>query len=117
MRIDRPRSAGSHVLLAATAMVCAFPIYWLFVTSLRRPEDVTSLSPIPWPISFANYGYAADKVDVPGLIGNTLFVAALSATGQLLIALLTRTRSRCTPSPSSGCCTWRSSAPGWCRSK
>nr|WP_280301317.1 hypothetical protein [Nocardia abscessus] len=117
MRIDRPRSAGSHVLLAATAMVCAFPIYWLFVTSLRRPEDVTSLSPIPWPISFANYGDAADKVDVPGLIGNTLFVAALSATGQLLIALLTRTRSRCTPSPSSECCTWRSSAPGWCRSK
>ncbi|MEW1740630.1 carbohydrate ABC transporter permease [Nocardia beijingensis] len=88
MTIDRLRSAGSHLLLAATAVLCAFPIYWLFATSLRRPEDVTSMSPIPWPISFANYADAADKVDVVGLIGNTFFVAALSAAGQLLIALL-----------------------------
>ncbi|WP_181725599.1 carbohydrate ABC transporter permease [Nocardia gipuzkoensis] len=88
MMIDRLRSAGSHLLLAVTALLCAFPIYWLFATSLRRPEDVTSLSPIPWPMSLANYGDAADKVDVVGLIGNTFFVAALSAAGQLLIALL-----------------------------
>lgn len=88
MMIDRLRTAGSHLLLAVTAVLCAFPIYWLFATSLRRPEDVTSLSPIPWPISFANYADAADKVDVVGLIGNTFFVAVLSAAGQLLIALL-----------------------------
>ncbi|MGX1777699.1 carbohydrate ABC transporter permease [Nocardia brasiliensis] len=88
MMIERLRTAGSHLLLAATAVVCVFPIYWLFATSLRRPEDVTSLSPIPWPISFANYADAADKVDVLGLIGNTFFIAALSAAGQLLVALL-----------------------------
>ncbi|WP_433664431.1 carbohydrate ABC transporter permease [Nocardia sp. CA-128927] len=88
MMIDRLRTAGSHVLLAVTALVCIFPIYWLFATSLRRPEDITSLSPIPWPISFANYTDAAEKVDVVGLIGNTFFIAALSAVGQLLVALL-----------------------------
>ncbi|MEU7141837.1 carbohydrate ABC transporter permease [Nocardia sp. NPDC046473] len=88
MMIDRLRAAGSHALLAVTAVVCIFPIYWLFATSLRRPEDVTSLSPIPWPISFANYTDAAAKVDVVGLIGNTFFIAALSAVGQLLVALL-----------------------------
>ncbi|MFD6156255.1 carbohydrate ABC transporter permease [Nocardia sp. NPDC060256] len=85
---QRLQSAGSHALLAVTAVVCIFPIYWLFATSLRRPEDVTSLSPIPWPISFANYTDAAAKVDVVGLIGNTFFIAALSAVGQLLVALL-----------------------------
>ncbi|MGQ4599362.1 ABC transporter permease subunit [Nocardia sp. R6R-6] len=88
MTIDRLRTAGSHLLLAVTAVLCAFPIYWLFATSLRRPEDVTSLAPIPWPISFANYSDAAAKVDVLGLIGNTFFVAVLSAAGQLLVALL-----------------------------
>lgn len=88
MMIDRFRTASSHLLLAVTAVVCVFPIYWLFATSLRRPEDVTSLSPFPWPISFANYTDAAEKVDVLGLIGNTFFVAALSAAGQLLVALL-----------------------------
>ncbi len=88
MMIDRLRGVGSHLLLVATALVCVFPIYWLFATSLRRPEDVTSLSPIPWPLSTANYLDAAQKVDIAGLIANTFFVAALSAAGQLLIALL-----------------------------
>ncbi|WP_410872414.1 carbohydrate ABC transporter permease [Nocardia sp. A7] len=88
MMIERLRGLGSHLLLAATALVCVFPIYWLFATSLRRPEDVTSLSPIPWPLSTANYLDAAQKVDIAGLIANTFFVAVLSAAGQLLIALL-----------------------------
>ncbi|MFI9508020.1 carbohydrate ABC transporter permease [Nocardia sp. NPDC052566] len=88
MMIERIRAAGSHLLLAGTAVVCAFPIYWLFATSLRRPEDVTSLSPFPWPISPANYADAAEKVDIAGLLGNTFLVATLSAAGQLLIALL-----------------------------
>ncbi|GAB4587121.1 carbohydrate ABC transporter permease [Nocardia sp. IFM 10818] len=88
MTIDRLRALGSHLLLTLTALVCVFPIYWLFATALRRPEDVTSLSPLPWPLSLANYGDAADKVDIAGLLTNTFFVAALAAAGQLLVALL-----------------------------
>ncbi|GGL35898.1 carbohydrate ABC transporter permease [Nocardia jinanensis] len=88
MTSERLRGVGGHLLLAITAVLCVFPIYWLFATSLRRPEDVTDLTPIPWPISVANYGDAAGEVDILRLIGNTFFVAALSATGQLLIALL-----------------------------
>ncbi|MFJ4659013.1 carbohydrate ABC transporter permease [Nocardia sp. NPDC088792] len=85
---ERLRTAGSHALLAVTAVVCVFPIYWLFATALRRPEDVTSLSPVPWPLSVANFSDAARQVDITGLIANTFVVAALSAVGQLLIALL-----------------------------
>lgn len=88
MMIERLRGAGRHLLLAGTALVCLFPIYWLFATALRRPQDVTSLSPVPWPLSIENFVDAADKVDVLGLIANTFFVAATSATAQLLIALL-----------------------------
>lgn len=87
MTIDRLRGLAAHLLLASTALLCVFPIYWLFATALRRPEDVTSLSPIPWPLSVANFTDAADKVDITGLIANTFFVAALSAAGQLLVAL------------------------------
>ncbi|GAB2530643.1 carbohydrate ABC transporter permease [Nocardia heshunensis] len=85
---DRLGDVGSRVLLTATALVCVFPIYWLFATALRRPEDVASLSPIPWPLSLRNFSDAAHEVDIPGLIANTFVVAALSAIGQLLIALL-----------------------------
>ncbi|MGW4125383.1 carbohydrate ABC transporter permease [Nocardia sp. NPDC004711] len=85
---DRLRSTGGHVLLAGTAVVCVFPIYWLFATALRRPEDVSSLSPLPWPLSLSNFTDAAHQLDIPRLIFNTFVVAALSASGQLLIALL-----------------------------
>lgn len=88
MTIDRLRTAGSHALLVLTALVCVFPIYWLFATALRRPEDVNSLSPVPWPLSLANYADAAHKVDIAGLLANTFFVATLSAAGQMLVALL-----------------------------
>ncbi|WP_054811513.1 carbohydrate ABC transporter permease [Nocardia arizonensis] len=88
MMIERLRGIGSHLLLAVTALVCVFPIYWLFATSLRRPSDVMSLSLVPWPLSVDNYIDAAHKVDVAGLILNTFTVAILSAVAQLLIALL-----------------------------
>ncbi|WP_422615741.1 carbohydrate ABC transporter permease [Nocardia jejuensis] len=86
--MDRVRTAGSHLLLAVTALICVFPIYWLFATALRRPQDVMSQSPVPWPLSLGNFTTAARDVDITGLIANTFLVAILSAVGQLLIALL-----------------------------
>ncbi|WP_433561237.1 carbohydrate ABC transporter permease [Nocardia sp. CA-151230] len=86
---ERLRTLASHLLLAVTSLVCVFPIYWLFATALRRPEDVATLSPIPWPLSLRNIADAAHQVDITGQIANTFVVATLSAVGQLLIALLT----------------------------
>ncbi|MGX1808387.1 carbohydrate ABC transporter permease [Nocardia sp. NPDC055321] len=88
MTIDRLRRLGGHLLPAGTALLCAFPIYWMFATSVRRPEDVYSLSVLPWPVSTANYVDAAQQVDLARLLLNTFLVAAGSAAGQLLIALL-----------------------------
>ncbi|MDV7246738.1 MULTISPECIES: carbohydrate ABC transporter permease [Rhodococcus] len=82
------RRARGHAVLLAVAVVCIFPIYWLLATSLRRPDDVGSLSPVPWPLSLGNYVDATEKVDVIGLLANTFAVSAVSATGQLLVALL-----------------------------
>jgi ABC-type glycerol-3-phosphate transport system permease component len=77
-----------HVVLAVLGALCVFPIYWMYATSLRRPGDVYSLSPLPWPLSVAHYVDAAHKVDVAGLLFNTTIVATLTALGQLLIGLL-----------------------------
>ena len=57
-----------HAVLIVIAFLCAVPIYWLFATSLRRPEDIYSLSPFPWPLSIENYTDAAAKVDILGLL-------------------------------------------------
>ncbi|GAC68677.1 carbohydrate ABC transporter permease [Gordonia soli] len=80
--------AGSHLTLAGIAVICVFPIYWLIATSLRRPDDVGSLQPVPWPLSVENYGQAAGAVHVGSLLVNTTAVATASTIGQLVIALL-----------------------------
>ncbi|WP_226363789.1 carbohydrate ABC transporter permease [Pseudonocardia abyssalis] len=77
-----------HAVLAVLGVLCVFPIYWLYATALRRPEDVYSQNPLPWPMSLLNVVDAAAKVDVVGLMVNTTAVALLTALGQLLTALL-----------------------------
>jgi sn-glycerol 3-phosphate transport system permease protein len=86
--MDRWRSLRGHVVLGALGLLCVFPIYWLYATSLRRPGDVYSLAPVPWPLSLDHFAEAAAGVDIPGLLLNTTVVALLSATGQLLTGLL-----------------------------
>jgi ABC-type glycerol-3-phosphate transport system permease component len=85
---SRWRVARGHVVLAVLGLLCVFPIYWLYATSLRQPGDVLSLRPLPWPLSVTNYTDAASKINVVGLLGNTMIVGLLTALGQLLTGLL-----------------------------
>lgn len=82
-----PRSLGGHVLLALLGVLCAFPIYWMYVTSFRRPSDVYQHTLLPWPLSVQAYVNASHIVDIGGLLFNTFVMATLSALGQLLTSL------------------------------
>jgi ABC-type glycerol-3-phosphate transport system permease component len=82
------RTVRGHVVLAVLGLLCVFPIYWLYATSLRRPQDVHTLSPLPWPLSVQSYTDAASKVNIIGLLANTTLVALLTSLGQLLTGLL-----------------------------
>ncbi|PPK64104.1 carbohydrate ABC transporter permease [Actinokineospora auranticolor] len=84
----RARSIAGHVVLTLLSVACVFPIYWLYATSLRAPEDVYSLSVLPWPLSLENYADAFAKTDMVGMLVNTTVMAVLTALGQLLVALL-----------------------------
>jgi ABC-type glycerol-3-phosphate transport system permease component len=77
-----------NIVLGAVGLTCAFPIYWMFATSLRAPEDVHSLVPVPWPLSVEHYAQAFDVLDIGGLLVNTTVMAGLVALGQLLTGLL-----------------------------
>lgn len=83
----RIRALCGHLTLAALGLVCVFPIYWMYATSLRRPSDVYSPSIVPWPLSVRGYANADHIIDVGGLLLNTFTVATLSALGQLLTSL------------------------------
>jgi ABC-type glycerol-3-phosphate transport system permease component len=84
---DRLHAAASHLVLAVIAVACAFPIYWMYATAFRRPADVFSQSPLPWPLSVQSYVDAMHLLDIPSLLLNTFIVAAATAAGQLLTAL------------------------------
>jgi ABC-type glycerol-3-phosphate transport system permease component len=88
MSADRARAAVGHLALGLLGVACVFPIYWLYATSLRAPEDVYSLSPFPWPLSLQHYGDAFRVLDIGGLLVNTTVMAVLVALGQLLTGLL-----------------------------
>lgn len=81
------RALGGHLVLAALGLACAFPIYWMYATSLRRPPDVYSTSLFPWPLSVLSYVHASHIIDVTALLTDTFIVATLTALGQLLTSL------------------------------
>lgn len=85
---SRTRTVVGHLTLGVLGVLCAFPIYWLYATSLRAPNDIYSLSVLPWPLSGQSYVYAFRVLDIGGLLFNTTMMAVLIALGQLLTGLL-----------------------------
>jgi sn-glycerol 3-phosphate transport system permease protein len=85
---SRMRTVGGHLVLGALGLLCAFPIYWLYATSLRAPQDIYSLSLFPWPLSGQSYLSAFQVLDLGGMLLNTTLMAVGVALGQLLTGLL-----------------------------
>lgn len=82
------RVALGHVVLAALAVLSIFPVYWMFATALRRPEDTLSDSPVPWPLSAENFRYVFDTIPMLSMLTNTFAMAFVIAISQLFVALL-----------------------------
>ncbi|WP_037361007.1 carbohydrate ABC transporter permease [Amycolatopsis orientalis] len=85
---SRRRALPGHLVLVALAVFAVFPIYWMYATSLRRPGDVLDVSPLPWPLSGANYEYVLKAIPIAKMLLNTFLVAASTSVLQLLVALL-----------------------------
>ena len=85
---SRPRLAVGHVLLTVLALFSVFPVYWMFATAFRTPEDALSQSVFPWPLSLENFAYVVDTIPIVGMLANTFGMALLLAVAQLFVALL-----------------------------
>ncbi|WP_300342508.1 carbohydrate ABC transporter permease [Nesterenkonia sp.] len=85
---SRWRGLAGHSVLAVVALFCVFPVYWLFATSLRRPEDALSQNLIPWPLSLENYTYVLEAIPIVAMLVNTFLMASVMTFFQLLIAVL-----------------------------
>jgi sn-glycerol 3-phosphate transport system permease protein len=77
-----------HVVLGALALFSVFPVYWMFATSLRAPEDALVQTPFPWPLSLDNFAYVWETIPIGGMLVNTFTMALILAVAQLFIAVL-----------------------------
>ncbi|WP_454050272.1 carbohydrate ABC transporter permease [Cellulomonas sp. Marseille-Q8402] len=80
--------SASHVLLAVLALVSVFPVYWMFATALRAPEDALSQSPVVWPVSWDNLAYVWDAIPLGRMLANTFAMSLVLAAAQLVVAIL-----------------------------
>ena len=77
-----------NIVLAALAIFSVFPVYWMFATSLRQPDDALSQNLIPWPISFENFRYVWEMIPISDMLVGTFAMAITLALAQLFIAVL-----------------------------
>lgn len=84
---SRRRIATGHLILALVALVSVFPVYWMFATAFRRPEDSLSSSLMPWPPSLENFRYVWETIPMASMLVNTFLMAAAIAVSQLLVAI------------------------------
>lgn len=80
--------ATGHIVLALVTLFSVFPVYWLFATAFRRPEDQLSQSPIPWPFSVQNFIDVFAQLPLVGMIANTLTMALVLTVFQLVTSVL-----------------------------
>jgi ABC-type glycerol-3-phosphate transport system permease component len=77
-----------HVLLIALALFSIFPVYWMFATALRAPENALDQTLLPWPLSFDNFAYVWEAIPIGDMLLNTFVMSLILAVAQLFIAIL-----------------------------
>lgn len=88
------RSGLIYALLALFAFVTLFPFLWMLITSFKLPGDVFRIPPTFTPTllftdaPFANYAEVLFQFDFLRYAANSLFVASIAATGQLVTCSL-----------------------------
>lgn len=88
------RSLPARLWPNATAVVLfvvfAFPVYWMFATSLKPTGDIIADDPVflPTNITFDHFQRAMGADHFWTLVGNSLTVTVLSVVFSLVIALL-----------------------------
>ncbi len=88
------RSLMARLWPNATAVILfavfAFPVYWMFATSLKPTGDIISDDPVfvPTDITFEHFRKVLDADHFWTLVGNSLTVTVLAVVSSLVIALL-----------------------------
>ena len=86
-RVNRINIAKILVLTIG-AVIFLFPLYWMFVTSLKTLPEIAAFPPIWWPDSprWANYAEAWNYLPFSVSTKNTVIISACVVVGSVLSA-------------------------------
>ncbi|MFD3524327.1 carbohydrate ABC transporter permease [Streptomyces sp. NPDC058653] len=91
LRPDRKKSRGVYDVLGLLfAVVMAFPVYWLVISSLRPNHEIRSYDQTLWPssITFDNFARAVDQPNFSTAVQSSLIVSVTAVVGGMIIATL-----------------------------
>lgn len=85
-RTSRIGNIIALLVIAAGAIVVAFPFFWQLSTSLKSPGQVYKWPPVwlPWPLHWDNYAELARVVPLLTYLRNSLLVVSLVVLGTVL---------------------------------
>jgi multiple sugar transport system permease protein len=83
------RLAMRYVLAIVITLIFVFPVYWLFIISLKTPDEIFAFPPVWYPksIQFANYGVLFKDGDAT-TVGNSLILASVSTIIAMILGTI-----------------------------
>ena len=90
MRLPRGRTIGKHLVLAAVAIIIAFPFYWMLTTAFKSFFEATLFPPTLFPAEAhpENFQTAWDSAPWSRYFVNTVIIAAAVTVGEVTTAVL-----------------------------
>ncbi|WP_370588972.1 carbohydrate ABC transporter permease [Pseudonocardia sp. C8] len=82
------RGIGGHVVLAVAGLASAFPVYWMYATSVKPSEDVLDRRLVPASVTLDNYAHVLASLPFGSMLVGTFLMAAAVAAGTVLTSVL-----------------------------
>ncbi len=79
-----------YILMILLVVLMIIPFAWMFSTSLKAQQYILETPPrlIPDPVTFESYTGLAERMNLPRIIFNSVFVAVVTTAGQILISAM-----------------------------
>ena len=81
------KSISQHFLLIVLAFIAIFPIYWMFLTSLKPTNQIFELTFFPTQPTFEHYVRVWELIPFQQMLTNTVLMATFQMLFQILTAL------------------------------
>ncbi len=77
-----------HIALIALSFVSVFPVYWMIISSLKGPGEIYQPTLFPLQMTFENYRYAFESINMLKMTANSLIIVLAQVTCQLATGIL-----------------------------